>query len=302
MNTTGSSRGSVQQPQPQLDPDPDRPGPGHHVRRHARHQHGPRRNADARGVHGLRRHQPRAIPSIRNLSHLIGRIGRPPWAGAEPLLGHPDLVPGRRLRRLSAGSLPDPLPLRPAARHPAGHLGRRHRSCSKSSLLLFGADLKPMHMPEASGQHLAFGGVTIPVYRVCSSSASPPSVCWRSTCWFYLDVVRPQGPGRGAEPADGVRPGHLDAAGGLADVRLRHRPGRRGRLHSAAYLYTVKYNMGDDYIVEAFMVVILGGMGQLAGSVGGGRASSAPATASWTNCSATRPWPRSSSCLPSSLF
>src|SRR5262245_364869 len=37
-----------------------------------------------------------------------------------------------------------------------------------------------------------------------------------------------------------------------------------------AHLYNVKYNMGSDYIVEAFMVVILGGMGQLTGSVGGG--------------------------------
>jgi urea transport system permease protein len=36
------------------------------------------------------------------------------------------------------------------------------------------------------------------------------------------------------------------------------------------HLYTVKYNMGGDYIVEAFMVVIMGGMGQLAGSVAGG--------------------------------
>ena len=37
-----------------------------------------------------------------------------------------------------------------------------------------------------------------------------------------------------------------------------------------AYLYTTKYKMGDDFIVESFMVVILGGMGQLAGSVGSG--------------------------------
>jgi urea transport system permease protein len=35
-----------------------------------------------------------------------------------------------------------------------------------------------------------------------------------------------------------------------------------------AHLYTVKYNMGGDYIVNAFMVVTLGGMGQLAGAVG----------------------------------
>lgn len=33
--------------------------------------------------------------------------------------------------------------------------------------------------------------------------------------------------------------------------------------------YKVTYTMGNDYVVEAFMVVILGGMGQLAGSVGG---------------------------------
>jgi urea transport system permease protein len=37
-----------------------------------------------------------------------------------------------------------------------------------------------------------------------------------------------------------------------------------------SHLYNVKYNMGADYIVEAFMVVILGGLGQLFGSVGGG--------------------------------
>src|SRR5207253_9478131 len=37
-----------------------------------------------------------------------------------------------------------------------------------------------------------------------------------------------------------------------------------------AHLYNIKYTMGNDYIVDAFMVVILGGMGQLSGSVGGG--------------------------------
>jgi urea transport system permease protein len=34
-----------------------------------------------------------------------------------------------------------------------------------------------------------------------------------------------------------------------------------------AYLYGINYNMGSLYIVEAFMVVILGGTGNLAGSV-----------------------------------
>ena len=57
--------------------------------------------------------------------------------------------------------------------------------------------------------------------------------------------------------------------------------------------YTVKPTWATDYIVEAFMVVILGGMGQLAGTVGGG-AVWAPATASSTSSSATNRSPRPS--------
>src|SRR5205085_7125107 len=34
-------------------------------------------------------------------------------------------------------------------------------------------------------------------------------------------------------------------------------------------LYNVSYTMGGQYVVEAFMVVILGGMGQLSGSIAG---------------------------------
>src|ERR1700687_643930 len=37
-----------------------------------------------------------------------------------------------------------------------------------------------------------------------------------------------------------------------------------------AHLYNIKYNMGGGYIIEAFMVVILGGMGQIWGTVAGG--------------------------------
>ena len=36
------------------------------------------------------------------------------------------------------------------------------------------------------------------------------------------------------------------------------------------FLYAVEPTMGDKYIVESFMVVILGGLGQLMGTVGGG--------------------------------
>ena len=34
-------------------------------------------------------------------------------------------------------------------------------------------------------------------------------------------------------------------------------------------LYNVNYTMGNQYVVDAFMVVILGGMGQLLGSIAG---------------------------------
>jgi len=37
-----------------------------------------------------------------------------------------------------------------------------------------------------------------------------------------------------------------------------------------SHLYNTKYNMGADYIVEAFLVVILGGLGQVFGSAGSG--------------------------------
>ena len=38
------------------------------------------------------------------------------------------------------------------------------------------------------------------------------------------------------------------------------------------HLYNVKSDMGADYVVDAFMVVILGGVGQVGGSVAGGMA------------------------------
>ena len=68
-----------------------------------------------------------------------------------------------------------------------------------------------------------------------------------------------------------------------------------------AYLYTIKYTMGNDYIVEAFMVVILGGMGQLGGSVVGG-VLYGTALALSRSSSAMPRWPRSSSCCRSSTL
>ena len=36
------------------------------------------------------------------------------------------------------------------------------------------------------------------------------------------------------------------------------------------HMYSIKPEMGTSYVVDAFMVVILGGSGQLLGTVGGG--------------------------------
>ena len=69
-----------------------------------------------------------------------------------------------------------------------------------------------------------------------------------------------------------------------------------------AHLYTVKYNMGADYIVEAFMVVILGGMGQLAGTVGGGAVIGTGNSFVEKLLGNDVRWPRLSSCWWSSCF
>jgi urea transport system permease protein len=135
-------------------------------------------------------------------------------------------------------------------------------------LLRFGANLQPMHLPEALQGGWAVGGLTIPVYRVFIVGVT--LLCLLAVyLWFYKTSfglkIRAVVQNRPMAAALGINTRWVDSltfafASGLAGVA--------GCI--LAHLYTVKYNMGADYIVEAFMVVILGGVGQLLGTVGGG--------------------------------
>jgi urea transport system permease protein len=135
-------------------------------------------------------------------------------------------------------------------------------------LLKFGTDLKPMHLPEEMQGFVSVGGLAIPTYRIFIVGIT--GLCLLAIyLWFYKTSfglkIRAVVQNRSMASALGISTRRVDSvsfafASGLAGVAgcvLGH-------------LYTVKYDMGASYIVEAFMVVILGGMGQLTGSIAGG--------------------------------
>ncbi len=135
-------------------------------------------------------------------------------------------------------------------------------------LLIFGTDRQPMRPPDILAGSLTVSGVTIPVYRLFIVGITV--LCLFAVyVWFYWTsfglTTRAVVQNRAMASALGISTRRVDSltfafATGLAGVAgcvLGH-------------LYIVKYDMGNDYIVEAFMVVILGGMGQMSGSVAGG--------------------------------
>jgi urea transport system permease protein len=134
--------------------------------------------------------------------------------------------------------------------------------------LSFGADLKPMAMPSILQGGWDLGGVTIPIFRIFIVAIT--LLCLLAVyLWFFKTSfglkIRAVVQNRAMASALGISTRRVDSiafafASGLAGVA--------GCI--LAHQYSVKYNMGADYIVNAFMVVILGGMGQLTGSVAGG--------------------------------
>jgi urea transport system permease protein len=135
-------------------------------------------------------------------------------------------------------------------------------------MLAFGANLQATHMPHALQGGVNLGGLTIPLYRLFIVGIT--LLCLLAVyLWFYRTSfglkVRAVVQNRAMASAMGISTRRVDSvcfafASGLAGVA--------GCI--LAHQYNTKYNMGMDYIVDAFMVVILGGMGQLGGSVGGG--------------------------------
>ncbi len=132
-----------------------------------------------------------------------------------------------------------------------------------------GADRPSMSLPEDLQGSWPIAGVNIPIYRVFIVGVT--AVCLAGVyAWFYWTsfglTIRAVVQNRAMASALGISTRRVDSltfafATGLAGVA--------GCI--MAYLYNIKYNMGSDYIVEAFMVVILGGMAYLlTGSIAGG--------------------------------
>src|SRR5438128_6968302 len=134
--------------------------------------------------------------------------------------------------------------------------------------LVFGANLQETHLPETLQGGWTIGELTIPVYRVFIVGIT--LLCLLAVyVWFYHTSfglkIRAVVQNRSMASALGISTRRVDSmtfafATGLAGVA--------GCI--LAHLYNIKYNMGADYIVEAFMVVLLWGMGQLSGSVAAG--------------------------------
>ena len=136
--------------------------------------------------------------------------------------------------------------------------------------LAFSADQQSLNLPPELSGGFDIGSLVIPRYRVFILGVTVACLAL-VYIWFYRTSfglkIRAVVQNRSMASALGVNTRTVDSltfafATGLAGVA--------GSI--LAYLYTTKYNMGNDFIVPAFMVVILGGMGQLAGSVGGGSA------------------------------
>jgi urea transport system permease protein len=131
-------------------------------------------------------------------------------------------------------------------------------------LNILGTDRNKMDLPESLGGFWTVGQVNIPHLRIFIVGITV--FCLLVVyLWFYQTSfglkIRAVVQNRQMASALGISTRRVDSltfafATGLAGVA--------GCM--MAYIYGIKYNMGNDYIVEAFMVVILGGAGNLAGS------------------------------------
>jgi urea transport system permease protein len=125
-----------------------------------------------------------------------------------------------------------------------------------------------MHLPDALAGHWTVGQLAIPIYRVFILGVM--LLCLFGVyLWFYRTSFglkcRAVVQNRPMAAALGISTRRVDSltfafASGLAGVA--------GCI--LAHLYNANYQMGQEYIVQAFMTVILGGMGNVSGSVASG--------------------------------
>jgi urea transport system permease protein len=134
--------------------------------------------------------------------------------------------------------------------------------------MMFGPDLKPLSKPHILGSSLEFGNMTFPVYRLFVIGVT--LVCLAGVyLWYYRTPfglqVRAVTQNRPMAAALGISTRRVDSLTFALGAALA---GVAGCV--VGHLYNVKSDMGIDYVVDAFIVVILGGVGQLAGTVSGG--------------------------------
>jgi urea transport system permease protein len=134
--------------------------------------------------------------------------------------------------------------------------------------LLFGADLKKLDTPEFLTDSWEFAGATFPRFRVFIIAAAVICLLAVYLCFYRTSLglqIRAVTQNRSMASALGIPTHRIDALTFAFGTGLA---GAAGCI--VAHMYPVTPNMGSDYIVAAFMVVILGGMGQLTGTIAGG--------------------------------
>jgi urea transport system permease protein len=134
--------------------------------------------------------------------------------------------------------------------------------------LVFGADLKPLDLPDGLKGSWNLSGAMFPHFRlfiVAITAAFLVAVY----LWFYRTSfglkTRAVIQNRPMAAAVGISTRRVDALTFAIGTGLA---GVAGCIVGG--LSNVNPNLGADYIVEAFLVVILGGMGQMAGTIMGG--------------------------------
>jgi urea transport system permease protein len=134
--------------------------------------------------------------------------------------------------------------------------------------MVFGPDLKPLSQPQILRHSLEYGDMTFPVYRLFVIAVTV--VCLAGVYLLFYRTsfglrVRAVTQNRAMASALGVSTRRVDALTFALGAALA---GVAGCV--VGHMYNVKSDMGIDYVIDAFMVVILGGVGQMAGTVAGG--------------------------------
>ena len=131
-----------------------------------------------------------------------------------------------------------------------------------------GSEAKSLSPPDIISSSWEIGGITFGVYRIFIVGVTALCVVGVYWCFFKTSFglkVRAVTQNRGMAAAVGISTRNVDALtfglgtglAGVAGCILGH-------------MYSIKPDMGTSYVVDAFMVVILGGTGELIGTVVGG--------------------------------